>query len=100
MEVSILAISADHPDKLGEKLLPAGFTFPLLGDPGGEVIEAYGLRHPGGNPLGGDIARPALIFVDREGRVALRLLTENWRIRPTPEQILSEAKRVLGPGRS
>lgn len=88
--IRILAISADSPEDLKEKLLPKGISFPLLSDPELEAIDAYGLRHEGGNPFGGDIARPAVFLIDEEGRIVEKILTENWRVRPTPELILGK----------
>ena len=74
-------------------MLPKGFTFPLLADPELVAIDAYGLRHEGGNPMsGGNISRPALLIIDESGKVVERMLTENWRVRPTPEMILEKLK--------
>ena len=56
-------------------------------DPELAAIDAYGLRHVGGNPFGGDISRPAVFLIDEEGRIVEKMLTENWRVRPTPEMI-------------
>jgi len=67
--------------------------FPLLSDPGAEVIRRFGLLHASGGP-GGDIARPAVFVLDREGRVAWRDLTDNWRVRVRPTRILEELGRV------
>ena len=65
-----------------------GFEFPLLSDPSLETIGAYGLLHADGG-LEGDIARPAIFIVDRDGRVVWRHLTDDWRVRPRPEELLS-----------
>ena len=86
--VQLLGISADPATDLEREMLPKGFTFPLLSDPELVAIDAYGLRHEGGNPFGGDIARPALFLIDENGAITDRMLTENWRVRPTPEMLL------------
>lgn len=84
----VLGISANTEAELLEKLLPRGITFPLLADPELNAIDAYGLRHEAGNPMtGGSIARPAMILVDEAGRIVDAMLTENWRVRPTPELV-------------
>lgn len=44
--------------------------------------------------MNGDIARPAVFVLDREGRVAWRQLTENWRVRVRPEVILEQLARL------
>lgn len=66
-----------------------GISFPLLSDPEGSVIKAYGLEHPGALPLVDlPVARPAELILDRERTVRRRLLTENWRVRASPETLL------------
>ncbi len=85
----VLGISTSTVGEVKEKMLPQGFTFPLLADPELEAIDAYGLRHVAGYPTGEDIARPAVIIVDEAGRIQEKLLTENWRVRPTAEELLS-----------
>ena len=57
------------------------------------VIDAWGLRHEGGNPFGGDISRPAVFVLDEDGRILWRAFTENWRVRPTPELIFTKATK-------
>ena len=71
----MLAISADPPER------------------GKEITDAYGLRHAGGGPEG-DIARPAVFIVDTRGTIAWRDLTDNWRVRVRPEQLVRELEAV------
>ena len=70
-----------------------GIGFRLLSDPDLEVIDAYGVRHKEGGQTG-DIARPAIFVIDREGTVVWRDLTENYRIRARPDTILSELAKI------
>jgi len=84
-----VAISADPPDKSREIVEAYGLTFPVLSDAGARVIREYGVVHEGGDPIREtDIARPATFILDREGRIAWFDLTENWRVRPRPEDLL------------
>jgi peroxiredoxin len=69
-----------------------GFDFPLLADPDLAAIDAYGLRHEADGI--GDIARPATFVIDREGRIVWRNLTDNWRIRPRPAELLQVLARI------
>jgi len=62
--------------------------FRVLSDPDLAAIDAFGLRHEAGGPWG-DIARPATIILDRGGNVVWRDLTENWRVRPRPDELLT-----------
>ncbi|CAM2065521.1 hypothetical protein SCOR_09075 [Sulfidibacter corallicola] len=60
------------------------------------LISPLGLRHKGGDPFtGGDIARPARLLVDREGRILWSNVAENYRVRPKPKTILEEIEPLL-----
>ncbi len=65
-----------------------GLEFPILSDRDRETITAYGLLHPGASIDGGDIARPATLILDDDGRVRWRNLTENWRVRVRPDAVI------------
>jgi peroxiredoxin len=54
-------------------------------------MDLFGLRHEKGGP-GGDVARPAVFLIDRQGRIVWRELTENWRVRVRPEQVLEQVR--------
>jgi peroxiredoxin len=69
--------------------------FPLLADPELEAIDAFGLRHAGAGPGGSDIARPA-IYVADGGVLRWRTLTDNYRVRPRPEEILAVVAERAG----
>ena len=86
---SAAGAARQHNRELAETYAP---DLVVLSDPGLEAIEAYGVRHVGGG-LDGDVARPATFLIDREGRIFWRELTENWRIRPRPAELLSELSR-------
>ena len=64
-----------------------GFGFALLSDPDLETIKAYGLQHIDGG-IEGDIARPATLIVDGDGRIVWLHLTDDWRVRPRPAELL------------
>ena len=91
--VATVAISSESVETLQGKKDTHQFTFPLLADPNLKAIDSFGLRHQNGHPVKGDISRPALILFDKDGKVVFRWLTENWRIRPTPEDILAAVKK-------
>lgn len=69
-----------------------GISFPVLSDKELKVIDAYGLRHKGASIKGTDIARPAVFIVDEAGKIKWRFLTDNWRVRVSPEDILRELR--------
>ena len=91
----MIAISVDSVEdnrKVVEKL---GLDFAILSDADREVITAYGLVHQGASIDGGDIARPAIFIIGRDARVKWRSLTENWRVRVRPDQIIDALDEVL-----
>ncbi len=85
--VRIVAISVDSPDTNREHADKQGYTHTFLSDEKHEVIRQYDILHAGGGPTG-DIARPAEFLIDSTGTVRWVNLTENYRIRPKPEDIL------------
>ena len=93
--VAVIGVCSDSSEITGEKMASKKITFPLLADPELQFINACGLQHENGNPFGGDIARPALILVRKDGAILFRMLTDNWRVRPTPEIILEKVRSSL-----
>lgn len=92
-DAELLAISVD-PVATSKKLAAdLKLTYTLLSDPELKVIDAYGVRHPGGND-GQDIARPATFILDRDGVVRWRDLTETIRLRVRPERILEQLAKI------
>ena len=87
-----VAISVDTPDESAALRRKAGYTYTFLSDPNAEVIRRYDLLHQGGSPDGKNIARPAEFLVDASGVVRWRNLTEDFRKRATPEDVLKGAR--------
>lgn len=85
--VRIIAISVDSPDTTREHAAKQGYTYTFLSDEKREVIRQYDILHADGGPTG-DIARPAEFLIDSTGTVRWVNLTENYRVRPKPEDIL------------
>jgi peroxiredoxin len=89
----LVAISVDSVEENRGVVERVGLSFPVLSDPDLVAVDAFGLRHPGGNPTAvppanGDIPRPA-VYVLENGVVRSRELTDNWRVRVTPERVLA-----------
>lgn len=89
-----VAISADTPEESRLLCQRAGYSFPFLSDRHADVIRKYDLLHKGAGEQGRDISRPAEFLVDRTGTVRWRNLTEDLRIRATPEQMLEAARSL------
>ena len=93
LDGEVLAVSVDAPYRSKEIVEAYGLEFPLLSDPGAVVIREYGILHRDGG-FDGDIARPAVFIIGRDGRVVWRNLTDNWRIRVRPGEILEQLGRL------
>ena len=89
-----VAISVDTPEESRDLCHRAGYTFPFLSDRNADVIRKYDLLHKGAGEQGRDISRPAEFLIDRTGTVRWRNLTEDLRIRATPEQMLAAARSL------
>ena len=92
--VRMVAISVDSPEESRNLAQKAGFSFDLLSDPNADVIKKYDLVHAGAGEHGRDIARPAEFLVDSSGTVRWVNLTEDYRVRARPEQVLQAAKAL------
>lgn len=79
--------SRDFAEKIAADKKGA-ISFPLLSDPEHHVIDAYGLRDPAytGKQFEG-IPRPSVYLIDRAGRVAWAKVEEDFKTRPTNQEI-------------
>jgi len=99
-KIRVIAISVDTPAE-SEKLRESqGYTFPILSDAKDEVIRRWDLVHPHGGVDGADVARPAEFLVDASGKVRWVNLTEDFRVRTRPQQVLQAFDGMNSAGRS
>ena len=84
----IVAISVDTNEDSARLAEELGLEFPILSDSQEEAIHVWGLVHENGKPGGGAIARPAVFLVEPDGTISWRRLTDNWRVRVRPEDVL------------
>jgi peroxiredoxin len=71
---------------MGDKLKIA---FPLLSDQDHKAIKAYDLFNPSGN-----IAKPAVLVLDKKGIVRWSFFDEDYKVRPLNEVLLEELKKI------
>lgn len=66
-----------------------GIEFPIVSDLSLETIDAFGFRHET-KAMSDNVAIPrsATYIIGADGTVQWRGLTENWRVRPRPDDIL------------
>jgi peroxiredoxin len=91
--VQVVAISPDPVEKNRSVVERIGLEFPVLSDSDLSLIGALGLQHEGAGPGGTTIPRPATLIV-RNGAIVWRNLTENYRVRPRPEDVLAALASV------
>jgi peroxiredoxin len=84
-----VAVSVDSVADNKRVVEELGLEFPILADESRSVISDYGALHVGGGIGGRDIARPAIFLIGRDGTVEWRHLTENWRVRIRPEELIA-----------
>ena len=87
-----VAISVDSPQESAALCKKARYTYTFLSDPRAEVIRQYDLLDRGAGVDGKDVARPAEFLVDASGVVRWRNLTEDVRVRATPDDVLKGAQ--------
>lgn len=93
----VIAISPDTPDQNATVAESLGLSFPILSDADLEATSAFRLRHETSSPSAQKvIPRPATYIVGDDGTVKWRDLTENWRVRPQPDDLLAALQATKG----
>jgi peroxiredoxin len=87
----VLAVSVDAVEQNRQVAERLELGFSVLSDASREACRAFGVLHEGGAGES-DIARPATFVVHR-GEIVWRDLTENWRMRPRPDDVLAAVRR-------
>jgi len=83
----VYAISTREPEDLKGLQEDLGSGVTLLSDPGAVAVSAFGMLDP---RFG--FARAGTFLLDRQGRVKYVWLTENYRRRPDPDEVLEKAR--------
>lgn len=83
------AISSDPPEKLAAYARYAGISFPLLSDGDLAVTKAYGIFN-----AQQDLAHPTSLVIDRKGVVRYVREDIDFRVRPSPEELLGALKAI------
>jgi len=91
----VIAISVDTPAQSQKLRESQGYTFPILSDANRDVIRRWDLVHPHGGEDGSDISRPAEFLIDSSGKVRWVNLTEDFRVRARPQQVLDAFDAAL-----
>ncbi len=94
LDSEVLAVSTDSEEENRQLAESEELGFSLLADREGKAVDAFGLRHAGASIDGSDIARPAVFVIDRDGHIAWRQLTDNWRVRVRPETVIEQLSQL------
>ncbi len=86
--IQLIAISPDSVEQNRQVAEWLDLDFPILSDSMLTATDAFRLRHADAAPGGGDLPRPATYIIE-SGRIVWRDLTDNWRVRPRPDQLLA-----------
>ncbi len=86
--MQVVAISVDPPGITRDHRRKQGYTYTFLSDERLEAVLHSDLLHQHGGPEG-DIARPAEFLIDSTGTIRWANLTEDYRVRARPEQVLA-----------
>lgn len=95
-----LAICVDAPKDSLRVVEKRGLPFSILSDEKRDVLRAYDVLHPGGGPGGADIAVPAHLLIDTDGKIVYRHRATKIQDRPDPDdliravQSLAESRRA------
>jgi peroxiredoxin len=95
LDVQILAISVDPPDKGAWAKEKLKAPFPFLSDSKHEVMDLYGTRSPEyHNREGVSINTPTLVLIDKTGTIRWIHQATNYRVRETVEDDLAQARKL------
>lgn len=78
-----MAISVDPKETSAALAKKLGVTFPLLSDEARTAIRAYGVEDAENG-----IAWPAIFVVGEDGKIAWRQISQTYKLRALPRQIL------------
>jgi peroxiredoxin Q/BCP len=92
--VTVVAVSYDAVDVLTKFAEKQTITYPLLSDPGGKTIAAYGLSNRDAKGKFEGIPYPGTMIVDAKGVIRAKLFHDGFVARHTAEQIVKAAGEI------
>ena len=85
----VLGISVDPAEKSRELAEQLKIRFPLLSDKDHKVIDEYDILDPGGK-----ISIASVFVVDKKGIVRWSYVTDDYKVRPLDDVILTELAKL------
>lgn|SRR5262245_44664820 len=100
--LKLVAVSHDSAEELRRFKQKHAWDVTLVADPELEIIRRYNLQNRNFTPKGGpfrDMAIPATILIDADGRVLWMSQATDFRVRSHPAKVLSDVRAALGSGK-
>ena len=95
LDVQVLGVSVDPPDKARVAQDKLKAPFPILSDAKAGLMELYGTRSPANRGPGGSfINTPTLVLIDKTGTIRWIHQADNFRVRAPIEEDLAEARKL------
>jgi peroxiredoxin len=94
----IAAVSVDAPDLSRSVHDKLDLPFPILADVDRATLRAYGLVHQGAGPGGCDVAVPAQLLVNPDGKILWRRTARLIQDRPSPDAVWASIEPLLPSG--
>lgn len=91
----VVGVSPEDPATSRRLAAELALTFPVLCDPEGKAIEAYGVRNTFSS-VRTLLPHPAVFVIDSDARIAFRSIDRNYKKRTTIRTILREVAAVTG----
>lgn len=89
----VLVIVGQRVEKVEAYRAAHGLTMPLLIDPDRSVMKRYGVHQRLGL-MAYNIARPATVIIDREGRIRFCYVGDGQRDRPDHPTLVAELEQL------
>jgi len=96
--IGLVAITTDDWRGIEKARKRVGAEFPFVRDHEETLMDVFGLRDSAANPSGRDIMRSASILVSPDGEILWESRADSYRVRPTPDEILSGITGALMNG--
>ncbi len=90
----VLVVANDDPAKMAAFRGANGLRFPMLADPGGKVIESYGIRNQ--KVTDRVLPDPTALVLDREGKVRYKRIDVDYTVRPPAEELVKALRALKG----
>lgn len=98
--LTLVAVSHDTVEDLRRFKRGRDWDMTFVADPELEIIQRYNLQNHNFTPKGGpfrDMAIPATVLIDTDGKVLWMSQATDFRVRLHPEKVLAEVRAALHP---